>query len=85
MENLIGFILPPVIELINHKVENPTFRFALAIVVSIVVAVVINYQKLAISTPDQLLASAALLFSEAQIAYRLYWHADSPVRQMIGK
>lgn len=85
MENLIGFILPPVIALINSKVTNPTARFAISLVVSIVVAVVINLQKITYATPDQILASAALVFSEAQVAYRLYWHEDSPVRQLIGK
>ena len=85
MENLLGFVLPPVIALVNQKVTNPTARFIVSMVISLIVAVVINFQKLQYASPEQILSSAALIFTEAQIAYRAYWHADSPVRQMIGK
>lgn len=85
MENLVGFVLPPVIALINSKVTNSTLRFSLSVLISLIVAIVVNFPKLSVSTPEQLLSSAGLLFTEAQVAYRLYWHEDSPVRQMLGK
>ena len=85
MENLIGFILPPVIAFVNQKVTHPTLRFSISILISLLVAVVIKFQELGYSSPDQILGSAALIFSEAQIAYRLYWHAKSPIHEMLAK
>jgi len=85
MTNLIGFLLPPLIALVNQKLTNPTVKFIISIVVSLLVAVAINYQKLAVSSPEQILGSAALIFTEAQIAYRAYWTPTSPVRELLNK
>lgn len=84
MENLVGFILPPVIAFINQKITNDTVRFIVSILVSMVVAVAIKYQELQFLTPEQFMSSVALIFSESQIAYRTYWHENSPVRKTFG-
>lgn len=85
MQNLLGFLLPPVIAAVNSKVTNPTLRFIASLGISAIVAVIVHFQELQFMTPEQIFASIGLIATEAQIAYRTYWHEESPVRQMIGK
>jgi hypothetical protein len=85
MENLIGFILPPVIAFANQKVTNSYVRFGISLLIPAIAAIGLHYSELSFMNPDQVFGSISLLALEAQIAYRTYWHEDSPVRQMISK
>jgi len=85
MENLAGFLLPPVIAFVNKKVENTTLRFVVSLVISAIVAVALRFQELQFMSADQIFGSIALIATEAQIAYRTYWHEESPVRTLINK
>lgn len=84
MEQLVGFILPPIISVINQKITDNTVRFIVSMLVSVIVAILFNYSKLQFMSVDQVLGSIALVFTESQIAYRTYWHEDSPTRKMLG-
>lgn len=85
MESLIGFVLPPVIELVNQKISNPTVKFLVSLVISAAVAVAIKFNELKFASAEEIFSSVALIAVEAQIAYRIYWHKDSPIRQAINK
>lgn len=84
MENLLGFLLPPVIHWVNQKVANQTARFAISIVISAVLAIVLKFNELKYTSPEEVLESIALIFTESQIAYRMYWEKNSPVQKMVN-
>ena len=71
MNELIGFILPPIIDLINKKIANSRTRFVVSLVLCVLVAVGVNYKNMTFGS--ELLASVALIFTEAQFVYNLYW------------
>lgn len=71
MQDFVGFILPPFIDMINKHVPNATAKFWIAMVVSLAVATFLNLDKL--NNFQELLGSTALVFAEAQIVYKTYW------------
>lgn len=79
LQNLVGFILPPVIDLINFRVSNTQARFWIAFALCLAISVVLNFNKLTAGDIPSLLGSAGIVFSEAQIVYKTYW-ADSSLR-----
>lgn len=83
---LVGFILPPFIDLINRKVTNSNVRYLISLLVSLLVAGIIKYFDggLIFGDVDQVLASAGIIFAEAQTVYKLYWE-DSKVRATLVK
>lgn len=84
MENLIGFILPPIIDLVNSKVPNTKLRFWIAFVICAVIGVAIKYKELAVGNVDVALGSVSLVFAEAQVIYYQFWQG-SGVRESLQK
>lgn len=80
--NLIGFILPPFIDLINLKVKNTTVKFWVAMGFCVLVGVVVNLDKL--KSPQELLGGLAIVFTTAQVTYHTYWE-KSDARQALEK
>lgn len=85
MQNLIGFLLPPVIDLVNTKVVNSNLRFILSMVISAVVALVLNPQLATDllagvngGSVELLLKEVSLIWVEAQVVYKLYWEKSQP-------
>ena len=74
-----GLVLPPVIDFINKNISNSQARFFISVVFCAVVAFVLNIDKLVFGQADSLLASFALIFTQAQVVYKLYWE-NSRVR-----
>lgn len=74
MQDFVGFILPPFIDMINKHIQNATARFWAAIVISLAVATCLNLDKL--NNFQDLLGSTALVFAEAQIVYKTYWEGS---------
>jgi len=71
LQNLIGLVLPPVIDLINKKIGDERIRFAVSILLCIVVGLLINLDKL--NDLNSLLGNMAVVFATAQTTYNLYW------------
>lgn len=85
MGNLIGLILPPFIDLINKKITDAKIKYLVALGVSILAGLLVNLDKLNVNDIPALLGSIALIATEAQAAYKLYWE-KSPIREVvIGK
>lgn len=76
---LIGFILPPFIDVLNKHVASSKLRFAISILVSVICGVAITYPSLAFGDVNGFLVACAVVFSEAQVVYNLYWK-DSDAR-----
>ena len=94
--NLIGFILPPIIEVLNKDIpadKMMTFKFlkfsfeveekfmaTLAICLS--AAAILNASNIAVGNVEQVVASFGIIFTESQAVYRLYFK-DSWLRDKI--
>lgn len=82
MFELVGFLLPPVIDLVNRKVNNPTLRFWITLAISLIMGAIIRWDEIGLGNPEVVLASAAIIFTESQIVYKTYWK-DSGIRRKI--
>lgn len=82
MENFVGFILPPFIDLINRHIANSTAKFWISMLACVVVALVLNLDKL--NSLDELLGKASLIFAQAQIVYKTYWEKSRMREKMVG-
>lgn len=71
INNLIGVILPPMIDLVNSKVADQKMRYIVSVLICVLVGILTNLDKL--SNIDQLMANIALIFATAQTTYNLYW------------
>lgn len=76
---LVGFILPPFIDVVNKRVESAKMRFFISLIVSLIAAVAITYPSLSIGDVNGLLVALTIVFTEAQIVFSLYWK-DSEAR-----
>lgn len=77
--NLIGLVLPPVIDLVNKFVKDSRLRYVVSLLICILVGAVINFNQLRVGSVTEFLVSAGLVFAEAQTVYKLYW-SDSAAR-----
>jgi hypothetical protein len=71
MQDLIGFILPPVIDLVNQKISNAKAKFWIAMAICMIIGTIVNLDKL--NDLNGLLGSIAIIFAESQAVYKTYW------------
>lgn len=81
---LSGFLLPPVVELLNKDIPNENVRFMIALVVCVLDALLINWNQLSTGslTQAQFLFDMNLVFIESQTIFKLYFQG-SWLRQKI--
>ena len=72
---LIGVLLPPVIEILNRDIpqEKQKERFLATLAICFVVALLLKWNSLVLGNVEQLLVSFGLIFTESQAVYRLYF------------
>lgn len=94
--NLVGFILPPIIEILNKdiaadkmvrvKIFKFSFeveeKFLATLAICMSVAFLLNASKILTGNVDDAVASFGLIFTESQAVYRLYFK-DSWLRDKI--
>lgn len=73
MENLIGIILPPIIEVVNKDVKSDEERFLVACVVCFVAACVIHYPDITSGNATGLFQGFVLILGESITVFNLYW------------
>lgn len=86
-QELIGFILPPFVDLINRNIpeDQTSKKFLVSVGVCLIVAVAIKWNSLTAGSVDEALGSFALIFTESQAVYKLYFK-DSYLRsKLFGK
>lgn len=71
LQNLVGFILPPMIDLINSHVSDARLRYTISLIVCILVGILVNLDKL--NSPSEIMGGIAVVFTSAQITYQTYW------------
>ena len=69
-ETLIGAVLPPVIDLINKRIEDKKVRYIVSMGVCLLFGWSINMKDL---NWANFLASGTLIFASAQTVYQTYW------------
>ena len=79
MLNLIGFLLPPLIDLINRKVLNKDVRFWISVLICGTVGVVLNYVTNSgeLGSIESIIDSMFLIFGMAQLSYKAVWENNS--------
>lgn len=88
---LIGFLLPPLIDLINRKVANSDARFWVSVLACALVGAGINYLDtgFVFVTPkeafDSISASVLVVFGIAQLVYGGIYKGSSLERSIQGE
>jgi hypothetical protein len=79
---LVGFLLPPFVEIINKDVHKEWERFTIAGVCCFLVAIVLHWNDIAMGNPEAVIAYSAIIFAESQTIFKLYF-AKSWMRGII--
>jgi hypothetical protein len=82
IQNLIGFILPPIIDMINVNITSSKMKYWVSMLVCVIIGVISNLDK--IGNTSELLSNIAVIFTTAQITYHTYWE-KSQVRNKLIK
>ena len=84
--SLIGLVLPPFIDFINARITNSKLRFVVSLIVCTAVALVLEFMNGTLKYADmsEVLTSVALVFTSAQVVYKLYWE-KSTMRSVVFK
>ena len=84
---LVGFLLPPVIDLINNKVVNNYARFWLSVLVCAFVGTGIEWVMVGVLTFEGVSTQILLTFGMAQLTYGALWKgspADTELKKIQG-
>jgi uncharacterized membrane protein len=79
---LLGQVAPAFTDVINKYVPSSTLRFWISIIVSALIGIAVNYDKLGAANIDTILTSALLVWSSGQVAYK-NWYGDSKFQSAI--
>lgn len=85
--SLVGFLLPPAIDLINNKIANTYARFWLAVLVCGLVGTFIEWVLVGVLTFEGVSTQILLTFGMAQLTYGALWKgspADTELKKIQG-
>lgn len=87
---IVGFALPPFIDVVNTKITNSKVRFVVSLVVSLLIGLVTVFftEGLDFSNPSNILLGAAAAFTTAQVTYKQYYEnskARTAVKAQVNK
>lgn len=80
--NLVGFVLPPIVEVINKDAHTDEERYILAFLVCLGAAGLLHGNDLIVGKPDLFVSSLSVIFLESNALYKLYF-AKSALRSNI--
>lgn len=80
---LVGFILPPVVEVLNRDIDDQRERFIVSCLVCFFIAAILDWKYLAAGTPEALIGTFTILFAESQVVFKTYF-ANSTIRYKIS-
>ena len=83
-KDYVGIVMPFFIDLINRKITNSNWKFVVSLVLCLVVAVVVNLNQLLGGDITVVIGKIGLVFTEAQIIYKLYWMNSQARTKLIG-
>jgi hypothetical protein len=87
MMELIGLLLPPLIDLINRKILDEDVRFWISVGICVVFGIVIHMLQHGynFSNQDEVVKSILTVFGLAQISFNGYWKKSTIRETMIDK
>jgi hypothetical protein len=74
---LVGFLLPPVIDLINNRIVSPIARFWVSVLVCALVGTFIEWVLVGVLTFEGVSAQILITFGMAQLTYGGLWKGSS--------
>lgn len=91
IQNLIGFILPPLVDMI-FKIDIPWLdadgdskvRMVVSFLACAIVGIVVNINDLRPFNLNQILGNIAIVFTTAQLTYKMYWK-NSDAREVLDE
>lgn len=70
---LLGFILPPIVSLVNKHIKSETGQVLIAYLISLAVAIVIKAKDIDFSSPVSVLNTCNMIFVESQFTFYLVY------------
>lgn len=70
---LVGFVMPPFVEIVNKDVKTEEERYIVAVLVCGFAAVVLHWHQIAYGSPEQVVAYAGIIFLESNTLFKLYF------------
>jgi len=80
--SLIGFLLPPVIDLINNKIASSYVRFWLSVLVCAIVGAFIEWAFVGVLTIEGVSTQILLTFAMASLSYGALWKGSNADNQL---
>ena len=73
---LLGQFMPSITDLVNKHVQDGRIRFVVSILLSALVAVLFNMDRLVFGSYEEALVSALVLWFSGQTAYKMYYEGS---------
>lgn len=70
---LVGFILPPIVDILNRDVPDEKERFIVSVLVCMFAAILVKWNSLLTGSPAEVAMSASLIFVQSQVIFKLYF------------
>lgn len=72
---LIGVVMPLLVEYINKDipVNQDKIRFSMTFIACLLAAIILKWNELVTGSPESVILSAGLIFTESQIVFKLYF------------
>lgn len=70
---LVGFVLPPLIEVLNRDIKKENERFIVAVIICLLAASLIHWKEIADGSPEKVALLAGVIFWESQSVFKLYF------------
>lgn len=74
---LLGQVVPQLSDLINKHVPSANIRFLSSLLVSSVIAIALNFNRLAFGSVEEALVSGLVIWASSQGAYQFYYGGSS--------
>lgn len=79
---LVGVILPPIVDYIGKDVQRDDEKYILSILICLAVSVLLHWNQLLYGSVDQFATSFTVIFVESNVIFKLYFK-NSLLRQKI--
>jgi hypothetical protein len=82
---LVGFFMPPLVDVLNRDIKDETERFIVSTLLCAIAAFIIQYPSLRLGSVEGFAGTIALLFTESQTIFKLYFKQSALRGQLLTK
>jgi hypothetical protein len=72
-QQLVGFILPPVVDYLSKDVHKEEERTIVSFMVCALVAFILNWDKITMGNAGEIATSLGLIYMQSQFVFKLYF------------